>query len=246
MCDLAAATNPASASLDGWNCSEGIPSPSVVCVWGGVSCNSDSSVTSIRLQYGKLEGTLPDSIGTLTSLESLLLTGNRLNGIVPTSMGEMKMLTQLALVSNKFTGIIPSSLCNLHLQYLNINYYTSMCFSACLSSVPNLYRFGISACTSSPTGNILICYLFLTHSLICLIYLATPSKPTALPSAAPSKPTKKPTASPSMKPTTRPSRQPSSKPTARPSAMPSKPTRKPTAAPSKPTGTTCATYPFYC
>ena len=158
MCDLVAAINPASAGLGGWNCSGGIPLPAVVCAWGGVTCNSDSSVTSIRLQYGSLKGILPASIGSLTSLESLLLTRNQLNGIIPTSMGEMKMLTELQLISNKFTGIVPSSLCNLHLQILNINYYTSMCFSACLSSVPNLYRFGISACTSSPTGNILIYY----------------------------------------------------------------------------------------
>ena len=162
MCDLAAAINPANVGLSGWDCSQGVPPPSDICAWGGVLCNRNSSVTRIVLEYGSLKGTLPTSIGTLTSLESLILTGNQLIGIIPTSMGEMKMLTALALVSNKFTGIIPSSLCNLHLNYLNINYYTSMCFSACLSSVPNLFRFGISACTSSPTGNFhLYCYFYL-------------------------------------------------------------------------------------
>ena len=67
MCDLAAAINPAIIGVSGWDCSGGIPSPSVICGWGTVTCNNDLSVTDINLNNEFLMGTLPASIGDINS-----------------------------------------------------------------------------------------------------------------------------------------------------------------------------------
>ena len=85
MCDLAAAINPHSQGLAGWDCSGSTPSPSVLCVWGGVICNGDSSVINIDLHNRGLDGTLPASIGGLSSLIYLSLSYNLLTGVIPTS-----------------------------------------------------------------------------------------------------------------------------------------------------------------
>ena len=66
---------------------------SVSTPWQGVDCtkqtNSISSVTTLILNDYDLHGTLPTSIGNLTSLEYFSLGSNRLTGSIPTEVGQM-------------------------------------------------------------------------------------------------------------------------------------------------------------
>ena len=121
MCDLAAAINPAIVGLAGWNCTKGIPLPSEICVWGGVYCNGNSTVTDIFLSYNTyLTGTLPTSIGSLSLLANLFVSVNKLSGILPTSIGGLTSLINFAVGYNQFTGILPTSMGNM-LSLTNFN-----------------------------------------------------------------------------------------------------------------------------
>jgi hypothetical protein len=54
-----------------------------------------------------LQGTLPDSVGNLSSSLNILLFGsNRLSGLVPSSIGNLRNLTELGLEFNDFSGTI--------------------------------------------------------------------------------------------------------------------------------------------
>lgn len=152
MCDLAAATDTATKeNIPGWNCAGGTPSPSDICAWGGVSCNSDFSVTSISLPYDGISGTLPTSIGTLLSLIELYYFSNQLFGTLPTSMGGMSSLKQLNLNSNRLNGIVPQSFCSLKLDTLSLSSSGVTCYPGCLSTVPSKDVAGLTVC---PTGSI--------------------------------------------------------------------------------------------
>ena len=63
-----------------------------------------ANLTDLSLEYNYLTGTIPESIGGLTSLEILSLSDNGLHGPLPTSIGELKSLRILALDDNSLTG----------------------------------------------------------------------------------------------------------------------------------------------
>ena len=103
------------------------------CSYYGVTCGTVSgsatyeSVTSIALSGLSLTGTIPSSIGSLTSLQYLKLKTNNLNGTIPSSIGSLTSLTTLDLQFNQLTGTIPSSFSNLislSSLYLDYNYLT--------------------------------------------------------------------------------------------------------------------------
>lgn len=190
MCDMAAALNPASAGLSGWNCSAGIPPPLVVCRWGEVGCNDDLLVARISLGYYGLSGTIPTSIGGLMSITYLNLFQNKLSGSIPTSIGGMTLMNTLALFLNKLTGtvpsnidqmsalnsldfgynmlvgVIPSTFCSLHLSYFRIKESGNTCYPDCLSTISNLYTDTTQkVCSSSPTGRI---HLYNLHNIFTL------------------------------------------------------------------------------
>ena len=154
MCDLAAALNPASQGLSGWDCSGGTPLASVICGWGGVSCNSDPSVAAISLGGHQLTGTLPTSIGSLIALTGLYLSSNSIGGIIPSSIGGLTLLTALYLNSDSFTGVLPQSICNAPLINVILTSSGLTSYPDCLSSAPGLNAAGLSVYTVSPTGNI--------------------------------------------------------------------------------------------
>ena len=199
MCDLAAALNPASGNFAfaGWDCSGGIPLPTVICGWGQVACNSDLSVTQIvfgtnflvggtlptsigsltaltklLLTYCSLTGIIPTSIGAMKSLDTLNLSGNKLTGIIPASIGGLSSLKSLNVGYNMLTGVIPSSFCDLHLEYLALE-PSLTCYPGCLSSVTNLNTGGLTVCTTAPTGNIHIYTYIYTIKQICCWFCIT-------------------------------------------------------------------------
>jgi hypothetical protein len=88
---------------DGWN-----GEPGTECTWQGVSCDSENThVTSLSLPQNGLNGTIPASLGNLSSLISLNLTGNKLTGPIPDELENLSNLEILALGNNRLTGEIP-------------------------------------------------------------------------------------------------------------------------------------------
>ncbi|TVU15328.1 hypothetical protein EJB05_38844, partial [Eragrostis curvula] len=66
-----------------------------------------SALELFSVNGNMLQGTLPDSVGNLSSSLNVLLFGsNRLSGLVPTSMANLRNLTELGLEENDFTGTI--------------------------------------------------------------------------------------------------------------------------------------------
>ena len=93
--------------------SDGFSMPGTEGTWHAVNMNGGTTVIGINLSEHNLVGTLPDSIGNLTSLQSLNLHTNQLSGPIPESLGNLTNLTVLHLYENAFTGSLPSTLGNL-------------------------------------------------------------------------------------------------------------------------------------
>ncbi|GMY32076.1 putative receptor protein kinase TMK1 [Fagus crenata] len=74
------------------------------CNWKNVICDSTLRVTSIKLDFQSLSGTLPSDLGTLTQLTYLSFRGNSLSGPIP-SLANLTSLQQLYLDTNNFTSI---------------------------------------------------------------------------------------------------------------------------------------------
>ena len=103
MCDIAAALGT------GWDCSGGpITNPCMTLVGHGVLC-SGFTVTGIQLPGAGLVGSIPSSIGYLTSLTTLMLSSNSIQGVIPSSIGVLTALVQLYLQYNLLTGVVPST-----------------------------------------------------------------------------------------------------------------------------------------
>jgi Leucine-rich repeat (LRR) protein len=65
------------------------------------------------LDGNQLTGTIPESMGALTSLEKLYLQKNQLSGVIPESLDHLKHLQELKLHGNDLTGSVPSKVCKL-------------------------------------------------------------------------------------------------------------------------------------
>lgn len=65
------------------------------------------ALESVQLQWNRLEGEIPQTIGTLLGLETLWLHGNRLGGEVPGGLGLLPSLEWLRLGGNEFAGCLP-------------------------------------------------------------------------------------------------------------------------------------------
>ena len=100
MCQAAAALQIGLAGTT-WLCNQNIPNTDV-CTWLGVTC-SGSSVAAIELAAKNLVGTIPSSLGGLSSLAYMSLVYNNLVGPIPSTLCSITKLTTLYLYSNKFT-----------------------------------------------------------------------------------------------------------------------------------------------
>ena len=83
-----------------------------VAEWQGVSV-IDNKVTGISLLFNNIEGSIPNSIGDLTSLRTLELAFNKLDGTIPTTIGKLTKLEVLSFNGNFLKGSIPASIGNL-------------------------------------------------------------------------------------------------------------------------------------
>ncbi|KAH0706955.1 hypothetical protein KY289_012031 [Solanum tuberosum] len=85
------------------------------------SPNISSSLTELDISYTGISGSIPDSIGTLKSLNILNLQGCQFSGSIPDSIGNLTQITELILSYSHFTGHIPSTISKLkHLTYMDL------------------------------------------------------------------------------------------------------------------------------
>ena len=117
--------------------------------WEGVWLGgTPSRVTELNLSSSSLSGSIPTSLGKLSTLERLSLNGNNLSGTIPSSLGNLRNLRILSLYENKLSGTIPRSLGNLR----NLR-------------ILSLYENKLSGSIPSSLGNLTnLTYLYLTDN----------------------------------------------------------------------------------
>jgi Leucine-rich repeat (LRR) protein len=80
------------------------------------------SLVSLDLRENKLNGSLPASIGKLSSLEVLYIRDNQLSGSIPREVENLMQLTVFRVARNHFTGYLPPNICQGGLlQYFTAN-----------------------------------------------------------------------------------------------------------------------------
>lgn len=82
-----------------------------------------SSLAVLDIKHNKLKGTIPESLGLLRSLTVLDLGHNQLRGAIPFSIGSLSKLTNISLAYNNLTGAISEShfLSLYNLKYLDLS-----------------------------------------------------------------------------------------------------------------------------
>ncbi|XP_061999324.1 receptor-like protein 34 [Rosa rugosa] len=79
--------------------------------------------TSVDFSCNKFNGSIPEEIGELKSLDALNLSNNAFTGAVPSSLSNLSELKSLDLSKNKLSGQIPVELTKLtFLAFLNLSY----------------------------------------------------------------------------------------------------------------------------
>ncbi|KAL4555171.1 hypothetical protein LXL04_037782 [Taraxacum kok-saghyz] len=76
----------------------------------------------LSLSGNRINGSIPEYLGDISTLEELVLIDNLLGGLLPSSLGGLSSLRRLALSGNNFTGDIPDLYGNLaNLQEFRID-----------------------------------------------------------------------------------------------------------------------------
>ena len=109
-----------------------------------------SSLRRMWLYNNQLTGNIPTGLGNLSTLEALFLDNNQLTGSIPTELGNLSSLEYLSLPNNQLTGSIPTELSNLS-NLLWINLYGNQltgCIPPALEDVPggDLSHLGLPYC----------------------------------------------------------------------------------------------------
>ncbi|XP_022981270.1 probable leucine-rich repeat receptor-like serine/threonine-protein kinase At3g14840 isoform X2 [Cucurbita maxima] len=71
---------------------------------------SSTKLLNISLLGNRLTGSIPKTIGNISTLVELVLEMNHLSGSLPPELGNLPSLSRLLLTSNNFSGELPSSL----------------------------------------------------------------------------------------------------------------------------------------
>eukprot|EP00735_Rhodelphis_limneticus_P004798 TRINITY_DN1643_c0_g1::TRINITY_DN1643_c0_g1_i2::g.17785::m.17785 TRINITY_DN1643_c0_g1::TRINITY_DN1643_c0_g1_i2::g.17785 ORF type:complete len:277 (-),score=13.20,sp/Q9SIT1/TMK3_ARATH/28.91/2e-16,sp/Q9SIT1/TMK3_ARATH/32.79/7e-07,LRR_8/PF13855.1/0.0056,LRR_8/PF13855.1/3.8e+03,LRR_8/PF13855.1/1e-05,LRR_4/PF12799.2/0.018,LRR_4/PF12799.2/0.015,LRR_4/PF12799.2/0.59,LRR_4/PF12799.2/1.4e-05,LRR_1/PF00560.28/0.068,LRR_1/PF00560.28/5.4e+03,LRR_1/PF00560.28/0.83,LRR_1/PF00560.28/0.11,LRR_6/PF13516.1/0.39,L len=80
-----------------------------ICTWEGITCNSSAPIM-ISLGSKGLNGTIPPSLATISSLQTLNFSKNYLHGSIPASFIRFTSLRALDLRQNQLSGSLPSEL----------------------------------------------------------------------------------------------------------------------------------------
>ncbi|RKO93957.1 hypothetical protein BDK51DRAFT_30218, partial [Blyttiomyces helicus] len=102
-------TVPANANANPYWCCN----PKYICCGGIYECHPTGTIDAITFMELQLNGSIPDGLGSLTSLQYLSLANNSLTGDIPESLGKLVQLTYLDLGSNQLSGTIPDVFENL-------------------------------------------------------------------------------------------------------------------------------------
>ncbi|XP_028786458.1 receptor protein kinase-like protein ZAR1 [Neltuma alba] len=103
-------------SMSNWNSSDENP-----CSWNGVICK-ERSVISLSIPKGKLYGSLPSSLGSLSQLRHVNFRNNKLFGKLPPELFAAQGLQSLVLYGNSFSGPVPQEIGKLrYLQTLDLS-----------------------------------------------------------------------------------------------------------------------------
>jgi len=131
---------------------------SAVSTWYGVTVLS-GHIRTLSIAANNIIGTLPTELGNLgPSIINLSLSGNRgITGSIPSSIGNLTSLTTLGLYSDALSGSIPTelgNLINLTSLYLHDNQLSGVIPSSFsnLSKLVNLYLSANSLTGAVPTG----------------------------------------------------------------------------------------------
>ncbi|HEX6051447.1 MAG TPA: hypothetical protein VFZ21_19345 [Gemmatimonadaceae bacterium] len=96
-----------------------IPTLEILEIWGGTyegtipsEFGNFPALRWLTLELG-LTGTIPATLGNISTLTNLVLQNNDLTGPIPASFGNLSNLIELRLGSNALTGSIPAELGNL-------------------------------------------------------------------------------------------------------------------------------------
>jgi len=112
-------------SLNGynWNNSTNWLVDSVdACNWMGVRC-IDDAIIELQLDQNNLQGSIPNEICYLFSLEVLSLSNNFITGHIPRCISLLSSLSQLHLDHNKIHGDIPHTIHDLtYLESINLSH----------------------------------------------------------------------------------------------------------------------------
>ncbi|KAK9106802.1 hypothetical protein Syun_022813 [Stephania yunnanensis] len=105
-----------------------------------------TSLVSLDLSWNKLQGQIPLGLCQSKSLKYLSLAGNKLTGGVPSNLGQLQSLEVLELYSNSLSGEIPEDLVNLRnlsVLLLNNNNFSGNIPTG-LAAVRSLSEFNVS------------------------------------------------------------------------------------------------------
>ncbi|XP_042060268.1 LRR receptor-like serine/threonine-protein kinase RPK2 [Salvia splendens] len=105
-----------------------------------------SSLVLLNLSWNPLQGSIPSSLGQLKDIKTLSLAGNNLDGSIPASLGQLYSLEVLELSSNSLSGEIPKGLAdlkNLTVLLLNNNKLSGQLPSE-LGNVSSISAFNVS------------------------------------------------------------------------------------------------------
>ena len=107
LCGFIAATEVYKETGGGnsWTCYQNGTLAGDPCKWSGTSC-SGKVLVALDMSNLNVRGTIPTSIGYLSTLTIFVLTGNSVNGTIPPQIGNLTNLVLLYLTSNNLVGTI--------------------------------------------------------------------------------------------------------------------------------------------
>ncbi|MEY4936407.1 MAG: hypothetical protein RIS64_2766 [Bacteroidota bacterium] len=129
-----------------WSRRDNWLSTASINTWYGVLVNAQGCVDTLLLDNNRLSGTLPTSMGNMTSLKVIFLPNNQLTGAIPTQFGNLTALVMLYLHKNQLTGSLPTELGNLtNLREFGVSENTLQgSIPASLGNLTNLTRLYLS------------------------------------------------------------------------------------------------------
>jgi len=92
------------------------------CDWFGVTCDQNDAIVGIDLVENGLDGSLPEEIFALETLDTLTLDHNDIFGTISSSISNLAMLRVLNMDHNWLSGGIPEELYSLtRLEAIDLN-----------------------------------------------------------------------------------------------------------------------------